>query len=158
MPPPSNLAKTATLFVDCVFKIVCRGRRPRRPVQPHVTTQSPGGVKTPPYGPTINNSQPIYNVTTPNPTGRRRLAAKTMAASQQSWPARAVQCPTGALIAARPRNAAPYETTKKSQQTIEVSHLPIVECWPRAGASPSALGFLRTRLRSVRAKREPKRP
>ena len=41
-------------------------------------------------------------------TGRRRLAAKTMAASQQSWPARAVQCPTGALIAARPRNAAPY--------------------------------------------------
>ena len=39
------------------------------------------------------------------------MAAKTMAASQQSWPARAVQCPTGALIAARPRNAAPYEPT-----------------------------------------------
>ncbi len=35
---------------------------------------------------------------------RARLAAKTMAASQQSWPTRAVQCPTGALIAARPRN------------------------------------------------------
>ena len=32
----------------------------------------------------------------------------TSAAIQQSWPARAVQCPTGALIAARPRNAAPY--------------------------------------------------
>ena len=36
------------------------------------------------------------------------MAAKMMAAIQQSWPARAVQCPTGALIAARPRNAAPY--------------------------------------------------
>ena len=32
----------------------------------------------------------------------------TSAAIQQSWPARAVQCPTGALIATRPRNAAPY--------------------------------------------------
>ena len=35
-----------------------------------------------------------------------RLAAKAMAAIQQSWPARAVQSPTGALIAARPRNPA----------------------------------------------------
>ena len=35
-----------------------------------------------------------------------RLAAKTMAAIQQSWLARAVQSPTGALIAARPRNPA----------------------------------------------------
>ena len=35
---------------------------------------------------------------------RARLSAKTMADSQQSWPTRAVQCPTGALIAARPRN------------------------------------------------------
>ena len=41
-------------------------------------------------------------------TGRRRLAAKTMATIRQSRPARAVQCPTGALIAARPRNATPY--------------------------------------------------
>ena len=32
----------------------------------------------------------------------------TSAAIQQSWHARAVQCPSGALIAARPRNAAPY--------------------------------------------------
>ena len=32
-----------------------------------------------------------------------RLAAKTMAAIQQSWPARADQSPTGALIAAQPR-------------------------------------------------------
>ena len=114
----------------------------------------------------------------------------TSAAIQQSWPARAVQCPTGALIAARPRNAAPYKrphggcrgehcspakisrcrkspgriwnpplrTTKKPQQRIETANHLIVECWPRAGASPSALGFLRARLRSVRAKREPKRP
>ena len=41
--------------------------------------------------------------------GRRRLAAKAMAAIRQSRPARAVQCPTGALIAARPRNTAPYK-------------------------------------------------
>ena len=41
---------------------------------------------------------------------RVRLAAKIMAASQQSWLARAVQSPTGALIATRPRNASidPY--------------------------------------------------
>ena len=114
----------------------------------------------------------------------------TSAAIPQSGPARAVQCPTGALIAARPRNAAPYNrphggcrgehcspakisrcrkspgriwnpplrTTKKPQQTIEIVNRPIVECWPRAGASPSALGFLRARLRSVRAQHEPKRP
>ena len=114
----------------------------------------------------------------------------TSAAIQQSWHARAVQCPSGALIAARPRNAAPYKrphggcrgehcspakisrcrkspgriwnpplrTTKKPQQRIETANHLIVECWPRAGASPSALGFLRARLRSVRAKREPKRP
>ena len=43
---------------------------------------------------------------------RDRLAGKTMPASQQSWPVRAVQSPTGALIAARPRNASidPYRT------------------------------------------------
>ena len=35
-----------------------------------------------------------------------RLAAKTMAAIQQSWLARADQSPTGALIALRPRNPA----------------------------------------------------
>ena len=35
-----------------------------------------------------------------------RLAAKTMAASLLRKPARAVQSPTGALIAARPRNPA----------------------------------------------------
>ena len=52
----------------------------------------------------------------------------------------------------------PLRTTQKPQQTIEIANRPIVECWPRAGASPSALGFLRARLRSVRAKREPKRP
>ena len=41
---------------------------------------------------------------------RDRLVAKTTATSQQSWPARADQCPTGALIATRPRNASidPY--------------------------------------------------
>ena len=35
-----------------------------------------------------------------------RLAAKTMAAIQQSWLTRADQSPTGALIALRPRNPA----------------------------------------------------
>ena len=48
--------------------------------------------------------------------GNQRKAARgvgawrrtTSAAIPQSGPARAVQCPSGALIAARPRNAAPY--------------------------------------------------
>ena len=126
LTPPRNLAIIATLFVDCVFKIICRGRRPRRPVQPCATTQLQGGVKTPPYGATTNNHQTICAAATYVPTGRR--------------------------------GRRPLRPTQKPQQTIEVSHLPIVECWPRAGASPSALGFLRARLRSVRAKREPKRP
>ena len=56
------------------------------------------------------------------------------------------------------RGRRPLQPTQKPQQTIEILYLLIVECWPRAGASPSALGFLRARLRSVRAKREPKRP
>ena len=57
--------------------------------------QSLGASRTPP--PTANTKIGNYPV-------RARLAVKTMAASQQSWPARAVQCPTGALIATRPRN------------------------------------------------------
>ena len=70
---------------------------------------------------------------------------------------RPVQFPPRRQIPGRIWNP-PLRTTKKPQQIIEISHLLIVECWPRAGASPSALGFLRARLRSVRAKREPKRP
>ena len=51
---------------------------------------------------------------------RVRLAGKTMPASQQSWPARADQRPTGALIAARLRNANidPYGYTKKELLTM----------------------------------------
>ena len=64
-------------------------------VQSRVDAKSHGASRTPP--PTANTKIGNYPV-------RARLAAKTMAASQQSWPARAVQCPTGALIAARPRN------------------------------------------------------
>ena len=52
----------------------------------------------------------------------------------------------------------PLQPTGNKQQRLEIANRAIVECWPRAGASPSALGFLRARLRSVRAKREPKRP
>ena len=46
---------------------------------------------------------------------RDRLAGKMMPASQQSWLARAVQCPTGALIASRPRNASidPYNCPER---------------------------------------------
>ena len=52
----------------------------------------------------------------------------------------------------------PYKQPGVKNKKVEISYLAIVEYWPRAGASPSALGFLRARLRSVRAKREPKRP
>ena len=60
----------------------CRGRRPRRPGR---CAYIAGGYRIRPYGPHANWRLP-----------------------GQSWPTRAVQCPTGALIAARPRNAAPY--------------------------------------------------
>ena len=43
----------------------------------------------------------------------------------------------------------PLRTTKKPQQTIEITNRPTVECWPRAGASVSALGFLRETARSA---------
>ena len=46
----------------------------------------------------------VYHPQIGNYPVRARLSAKTMADSQQSWPIRAVQCPTGALIAVRPRN------------------------------------------------------
>ena len=51
------------------------------------------------------NIRPRYTRTCRGVSAWRRI---TSAAIQQSWHARAVQCPTGALIAARPRNAAPY--------------------------------------------------
>ena len=54
------------------------------------------------------------------------------------------------------RGRRPLRTTKKPQQIIKTTNHPIVECWPRAGASPSALGFLRETARSAaRATREP---
>ena len=40
-----------------------------------------------------------------------------MAAIQQSWPARAVQSPAGALIAARPRNPASGATRPEEPQS-----------------------------------------
>ena len=51
---------------------------------------------------------------------RDRLAATTRVASQHGWPARAVQSPTGALIATRPRNTsiAPYMHTKITPLSI----------------------------------------
>ena len=51
LTPPGRRAITATLLLIANFKIIRRGRRPRRPVQPRKTTQLPGGVKTPPYEP-----------------------------------------------------------------------------------------------------------
>ena len=56
------------------------------------------------------------------------------------------------------RGRRPLQPNGNKQQRIEIVNNPIVECWPRAGANPSALGFLRARLRSVRAQHEPKRP
>ena len=113
MTPPKYLS------IIAILNSACRGRRPRRPGQHCVTTKLQGGVKTPPYEPTINEHQPIYVITPHTPTGRR--------------------------------GRRPLQPTEKPQQTIEISHRPIVECWPRAAASPSALGFLGARLRSVRA-------
>ena len=52
----------------------------------------------------------------------------------------------------------PYKQPGVENKKVEISYLAIVECWPRAGANPSALGFLRAHLRSVRAQHEPKRP
>ena len=52
LTPPGRRAITATLLLIANFKIIRRGRRPRRPVQPRKTTQLPGGVKTHPYEPT----------------------------------------------------------------------------------------------------------
>ena len=63
------------------------GNIPWHLARPQDTT---GGYRIRPYGPHANWRLP-----------------------GQSWPTRAVQCHTGALIAARPRNAAPYEPRVK---------------------------------------------
>ena len=47
------------------------------------------------------------------------------------------------------RGRRPLQPNENKQQTREISHRPTVECWPRAGASPSALGFLRETARSA---------
>ena len=57
LTPPGCRAITATLLLIANFKIIRRGRRPRRPVQPRTTTQLPGGVKNPPYEPTQKPSK-----------------------------------------------------------------------------------------------------
>ena len=49
----------------------------------------------------------------------------TSAAIPQSGPARAVQCPTGALIAARPRNAAPYTQPYVHRRGAHCAPVPI---------------------------------
>ena len=51
----------------------CRGEH-CSPEESHVITKLPGRTKrpcTPPYGPTTNNRQPIYNTPPHTPTGRR---------------------------------------------------------------------------------------
>ena len=55
------------------------------------------------------------------PYGRRgRLVAKTTATSQQSWPARAVQCPTGALIATQPRNSTSARPGRRGRRPLQM--------------------------------------
>ena len=58
---------------------------------------------------------PMENgATNARPHGASALGgAQRAPPSRKSGPARAVQCPTGALIAARPRNTAPYKQTVK---------------------------------------------
>ena len=68
-----------------------------------------------------------------------------------------LDAPASARISRADIESAPTNCQKK-QQKIEIANNSTIECWPRAGANPSALGFLGARLRSVRAKREPKRP
>ena len=75
------------------FRGICRGRRPRRPVRGW-DYRLFGRIWNPP----LRKLQMVHLTVV-----GARLVAKTTATSQQSWPARAVQCPTGALIATQPR-------------------------------------------------------
>ncbi len=61
---------------------------------------APGGYGIRPYGANVQIWHNFHFASV-----GEHLAGKTMPASQQSWPARAVQCPAGALIVARPRNS-----------------------------------------------------
>ena len=124
LTPPGCFARAET-FVFCLpIKIIRRGRRPRRPgrglgyrlwrgqapsLRTNLKRSICGRIWNPPLRRKNAGCLTVVGADSISARpGRRRLAAKTMAAIRQSRPARAVQCPTGALIAARPRNAAPY--------------------------------------------------
>ena len=146
MTPPGCRAITATLLLIANFKIIRRGRRPRRPVQPCViaklTVYRRGGFHIRP----CNLAKPpnCQEGSRPLPTNQHKNHPPQKTATPHNPPGR--------------RGRRSLRTAKKPQQRIEIANHPIVEYWPRAGASPSTLGFLGARLRSVRAKREPKRP
>ena len=74
---------------------------------------------------------------------RDRLTGKMMPVSQQSWPVRAVQCPTGALIATRPRDASidPYNLTVKRYSLANPS--PAAREFPLREAFASARPWLK---------------
>ena len=139
LTPPRRLAFIA------IFLFICRGRRPRRPVQFCLIAKfmfsRRGGFHIRPGS--LAQPRNCKEGSRPLPTDQPCQPTSKTATPHNL---RGVE------------NAAPLRTTKKPQQIIKTTNHPIVECWPRAGASPSALGFLRARLRSVRAKREPKRP
>ena len=93
MTPPRRRARTATLLLIANFKIIRRGRRPRRPVQPRTTTQLPGGVLTPSYEPTQKPSPP-----------KNRNPAQSPGASRTPPPTRNHTRDVGASIA-RPQES-----------------------------------------------------
>ena len=140
LTPPRHLAFIA------IFLFICRGRRPRRPVQfcliAKFMVYRRGGFHIRPGS--LAQPRNCQEGSRPLPTNRRNYQPTTYIVT--------THIPTGR------RGRRPLQPNGNKQQRIEIVNNPIVECWPRAGASPSALGFLRARLRSVRAKREPKRP
>ena len=105
---------------DGAYVIACGGQDPslqtdgkRHPISKRSTAYTCGRIWNPPLRWRDAGCLTVVGADSISARpGRRRLAAKTMAAIRQSRPARAVQSPTGALIAARPRNAAPYKQRK----------------------------------------------
>ena len=147
LTPPRHLAFIA------IFLFICRGRRcgvaqrsmPQRGIEPHERASSAGWRRS---LCAAKRQRPVQFC----------LIAKFMFSRRGGFHIRPGSLAQPRTISGASRTPPPLRTTKKPQQRVETTNRPIVERWPRAGASPSALGFLRARLRSVRAKREPKRP
>ena len=117
--------------------VVCRGRRPRRPVQFCViakfTVYRRGGFHIRPGS--LAQAPNRKEGSRPLPTDQHKYHSTTQIVTPQNPPGR--------------RGRRPLQPNGNKQQRIEIVNNPTVECWPRAGASPSALGFLRETARSA---------